>query len=52
MFGVCAENSVSNTVLVTAEQCLHSIKAFSASHPTSKWAGGAQEAGRGRGGDS
>jgi len=39
-------------MLVVAEQCLHSIKAFSVSHPTSERAGGAQEAGREQSRDS
>lgn len=30
--------------LVTAKHCLHWVKAFSAPHPTSEWAGGAQGA--------
>ena len=35
MYWICAENSVDNTgMFVTAEQCLHRAKAFSASHPT------------------
>lgn len=37
-FWICAENRVdsSGIFLVIAELCLHRVKAFSASHPTSK----------------